>query len=70
MLFDKRPTPVIQPDPFPHAVTHHKAAVIDTDQGLKFGDDPAIDVDLDGVIPEVVFGLVSCHLHHGPLLLG
>ena len=37
MLIQERPAPVIKPQPLPHAIAQHEAAIENTDRGLGPG---------------------------------
>ena len=69
MFVEERPFAVIQPQPFPHAITQHEPAVIDANDGLIAGHNFTVHIDKDRLIADVVVGLVCCHVigHGGPL---
>ena len=59
VFVDKRPVAVMQPEPFPDAIAHQKAAVVDTYRGLGPRHDATIDVDEDIRVALVFLGLVG-----------
>ncbi len=68
MLVEEGPAAVVEPDPLPHPVAQHEAGVIDADQRLRLGHDPAVHVDQDRLVAGVLLGLVGADMvGHGVL---
>ena len=67
VFIGKGPAVVVEPQPLPHPVAEHEAGVIDADHCLGLGHDLAVDVDEDGVVARVLFGLMGGDvvLHRG-----